>query len=65
MILKREEGGKIVPFENSVTDGSNVVNPRSEGFNAIYTTEGILLAEIMRGLEYLSQQIYEMEKGKK
>ena len=59
MEVKRGEGGRIEPFINTVTDGFHVVNPRAEGMTAIYSPESIMLAELLRGIEYLSQQIYE------
>lgn len=64
MEIKREESGTILPFVNIVTDGFRVVNVNSEGLNTIYTMEGIMLAEVLKGIEYLSQQIYERGKGK-
>ena len=57
--MDREEGGRILPFKNEIMVEGTVKNWRSEGRDLIYKTEHIMLQEIIRGIEHLSQQIYE------
>lgn len=59
MEIEREEGGRITPFKSHVTDGTTVYIPRAEGSVPIWSGTDIMLAEVLRGIEHLSQQMYE------
>ena len=63
MEVEMEEGGKIIPWVNSVTDGRYVSDGRPDGaVLELISIEHRLLAELINGLEYLSQQIYEAQR---
>lgn len=60
MEIERNEGGKIKPWVNNITDGEYVSDGRADGgMILLHSAEHRMLVEIINGLEYLSRQIAE------
>ena len=59
---EREDGGTLKPLDLSIFSDIGVYVPGGEGAWAQHTPTTGSLVSLARGIEYLSQQIYELSK---